>query len=112
MKLLISCLAFFIITSYISATNCSTQKIRYVEVERKLDSTEVNKMHVPIKTEKEIQKNWSKLKKGMTSDSVLQLLGNPKSSACTVGFTQYFWTYKRGELVFNGVSMTLSKWDK
>jgi hypothetical protein len=114
MKLIISCLAFFLIPSIIffSTEKCFAQKTRYISVERKLDSTEVNKMSVPIKTEREIQKNWSKLKKGMTFDEVLKLLGNPDSSACTVGFTQYFWTYKRGELIFNGVSKTLSKWDK
>ena len=112
MRLLISCLAFFIITSFFSATNCFGQKERLLEVDRKLDSSEVTKSKGSFKTENMVRKNWSKLRKGMNSEKVLKLLGNPESESITVDRSLWFWKYKRGELVFNGVSKILSKWDK
>jgi hypothetical protein len=113
MKLIISYLAFFVIANFFSATKFYAQnKIRLIEVDRKLDSTEVVKSRISFKTENEIRKNWSKLRKGMNAENVLILLGNPKSESVAVDGSLLFWKYKRGELVFDGVSKTLSRWDK
>ena len=113
MKLIITCLAFIVITNLFSATNCFAQnKIRLIEVDRKLDSTEVTKSKVSFKTQNEIRKNWSKLRKGMNAEKVLKLLGNPGYESIAIDGSLLFWKYKRGELVFNGVSKTLSRWDK
>jgi hypothetical protein len=112
MKLLISCLAFFIISSFFLATNCFAQEIRLIEVDRKLDSTEVAKSRISFKTENRIRKNWPKLRKGMNTEKVLKLLGSPESESFTVDGSLWFWKYKRGELVFNGVTNILTNWDK
>ena len=112
MKLLKSFLAFFAITIFFSSINCFAQNNKLNTVDRQLDSIEVAKYKVYFKTENEIQNNWSKLHKGMNSIEVIKLLGNPVHESYSVDLSLWIWKYQRGQLIFNGVSKTLSKWDK
>ena len=59
-----------------------------------------------------VERNWSKLKKGLSRREVEDLFGRQRSVEIDPGNAFEYWWYGRRAVLFNSISGKVSQWDK
>ena len=67
--------------------------------------------NVPFDTAR-ADRNWGKLKKGLSEDEVRKLLGRPGRLEMDPENALHYWWYGRRAVAFSAVKRTSSFWDK
>lgn len=58
-----------------------------------------------------VEQNWHKLKRGLSKEEVVKLLGHPNGCGISVGGELVIWIYGQRDVVFNSVMRKVSDWD-